>query len=117
MKILEAKKGKAKVKMPCNKDFANPAGMMHGGVIVSLVDTALAVALSTLYKNNRFFTAKLEIKFKKSIKRGHIIATSDIIGRKGNFSFGEVEVENEKGDLIATAKGTFYIPGDKSVDK
>ena len=110
MEILEAKKGKAKVKMPCNKDFTNPAGMMHGGAIASLIDTALAVGLSTLYKNDNFFTAKLEVKFKRPIKRGKMVATSNIIGRKGSFSFGEIRVENEKGDLVATGKGTFYIP-------
>jgi len=49
IKIIKAKDGYAKVKMPYRKEFTNPHGSIHGGAIASLADTAMAVAIFSKY--------------------------------------------------------------------
>jgi acyl-CoA thioesterase len=48
MQIVEAKNGRATLTMPFLLDFAQGAGLMHGGALVSLADTAVVMAIKSL---------------------------------------------------------------------
>ena len=63
MEILEAAEGRAVLKMPFLLDLAQGAGLMHGGALVSLADTAVAMAIkSLLSEKSHFATISLEIE-------------------------------------------------------
>jgi acyl-CoA thioesterase len=48
MAIIEAAEGRATLKMPFLLDFAQGAGLLHGGALVSLADTAVVMAIKSL---------------------------------------------------------------------
>ncbi len=48
MEIVEAKDGHAVLTMPFFYDLAQGAGLMHGGALVSLADTAVVMAIKSL---------------------------------------------------------------------
>jgi len=106
---IEAKDGYAKLKMPYRKEFTNPHGSIHGGAIVSLADTAMAVAISSKYQHTSFYTVKLEIKFKSPSKRGEIFAEAKVIDKRKRFVFGQVEIKDDKNKLLAQVLATFYL--------
>ena len=109
IKIIKAKDGYAKVKMPYREEFTNPHGSIHGGAIVSLADTAMAVAIFSKYLYSSFYTVKLEIKFKSPSKRGEIFAEAKLINRRKRFVFGQVEIKDSKNKLLAQVLATFYL--------
>ncbi|MFQ5867435.1 MAG: PaaI family thioesterase [bacterium] len=113
MKVLEAKDGFGKVVMPYRKQFTNPHGLIHGGVICSLADTAGAVALAMKYGDRMYFTAKLEMGFKSAIEDGEIFAEARIIKRKGKFLFCRIEVNDGKKKLLATGSAVYFVPSEK----
>ena len=109
IKIIETKDGYAKVKMPYREEFTNPQGLIHGGAIASLADTAMAVAIFSKYLHSSFYTVKLEIKFRSPSKRGEIFAEANIVNKRGKFIFGRVEVKDDKGKLLAQVSTTFCL--------
>ncbi len=109
MKVLERKEGKSKVRLDYRKEFENPNNFMHGGVITSLSDTAMAVALSSIYRNSNFSTVKLEIEFKKHVNKETIIAYGRVIKKRKNFSFCDAIVKNKDDKIVAIANGTFFL--------
>ena len=113
MKVLEAKEDFAKVRLPYRKEFTNPHGFIHGGVISSLADTAAAVAISTKYGDRIYFTAKLDMEFKGSIENGEMFAEARIFRKKGNFFFSRIEVKDGNEKLIAIGSAIFFMPSKK----
>jgi len=108
IKIIKARDGYAKLKMPYRKELTNPHGSIHGGAITSLADTAMAVAISSKYLYSSLYTVKLEIKFKSPVNKGEIFAEANIINKRGKFVFGRVEIKDEEGELLAQVATTFY---------
>ena len=47
IELMEAKDGRAKMKIDINEKHRNPIGSVHGGCLFSLADTVAGVALST----------------------------------------------------------------------
>jgi len=113
IKILEVKDGFAKIMMPYRKKLTNPHGIVHGGAICSLADTAAAISLCTKYGNRIYFTAKLDMEFKSAIEDGEIFAEASIIKRKGEFIFTGIEVKNGKEKLLATGSAVLFVPSEK----
>jgi len=72
MTIVEACNGMATLTMPFFIDYAQGAGLMHGGALVSLADTAAAMAVkSIIAPQSHFATIELESRFLLPVKKGH----------------------------------------------
>lgn len=109
MEILARENGSAKVSLSHQPNLSNPYGMMHGGAIVSLADTAMACAILSLHPDQRFYTAQLKINFKAPVKSGLIFAEARIKEKKQKFLFGEVVIRDESGAVIAESLVKFYL--------
>ncbi len=109
IEIVTLGDGYAKLSMSYKKEFTNPYGRLHGGAIMTLADSAIALAVNSKY-GHPFYTTKLEIKFKSSVEGGMIFAEAKLVDQKKNFVFGEVEVKNNKGKLLAEGSATFVVP-------
>ena len=113
IKILEVKDGFAKIMMPYRKKLTNPHGIVHGGAICSLADTAAAISLCTKYEGRIFFTAKLDMEFKSAIEDGEIFAEATIMKRKGKFIFSRIEVKDGEEKLLATGSAILFVPSER----
>jgi uncharacterized protein (TIGR00369 family) len=110
IEIIEKKEGFARLRLPYRKELTNPVGKIHGGVIASVADTAMAVAVSSVLGGvGRHSTAKLEIKYKTPVIDGEIIAEGRVTQQKKKLFWGEAVVKNGNGQVVATASGTFMI--------
>jgi uncharacterized protein (TIGR00369 family) len=78
-------------------------GVVHGGAIASLIDTASAFAiLAVLQENERVTTTDLTIQYLRPVTSGRMVAQGKIV-RAGRRRFVvSVEVQND-GRLAATA--------------
>ena len=108
--------GYAKLSMPYKKGFTNPYGRLHGGAIMTLADSAVALAVNSKY-GHPFYTTKFEIKFKSSVEEGMIFAEAKLVDQKKNFIFGKVEVKSDKDELLAEVSAIFVVPKSKLFKK
>jgi len=119
MKVLEIRKGKSVIQMPFRKKLTHPYGIVHGGAIASLADSAVAMALIGLVKpSDRITTIEFKINFFTSISQGKLRAQAKIIYKGFKTAVGDVEVSNEGGKLVAKVIATYMIQsaeGKKSI--
>jgi len=120
MEILEAAEGRAVLKMPFVLDLAQGAGLMHGGALVSLADTAVAMAIkSLLSEKSHFATISLESRFLYPVRQGTVSARAEIVSRKDRVWQGRAVVYDEEDRPVVEFQSTFKMARDieiKGVD-
>ena len=110
MEVLEIRKGKSIIQMPFRKKLTHPYGIVHGGAIASLADSAVAMALIDLVKpSDRITTIEFKINFFTSVSQGKLTAQAKIIYKGSKTAVGDVDVINEDGKLVAKVIATYMI--------
>ncbi len=75
MEIVEVGEGRAVLTMPFLKEYAQGAGLLHGGALVSLGDTAVVMAIKSIVPpETHFATISLESKFLSPVRQGIVTA-------------------------------------------
>jgi len=102
--------GFARFRMPFQRELTQGFGLVHGGAIATLADTAVAYALLSLVQpGERVATAEFKINYLSSVTAGELIAEAHIINKGEKLALGEMEVKNEQGKLIAKGLATYMI--------
>lgn len=79
MEIITTDQGQAVLELPFYRQFAQGAGLLHGGVLLSLADTALALACKTLLEpGTHFVTARQESRFLAPVTQGRVQARAQV---------------------------------------
>jgi len=113
MQIVEASQGRATLTMPFLIDFAQGAGLMHGGALVSLADTAVVMAIKSIVApQTHFATISMQAKFLYPIKEGVVTARAKVLGREGKILKGRAIVYNEDERPVLEFSSTFKIAED-----
>jgi uncharacterized protein (TIGR00369 family) len=101
--------GKATATYIPTREFEGYKGILHGGIISSLLDEVMIqsiVALGILT-----FTIQIEVKFKTPAKTGEkIFLEGHIIEDRGKVILTEGKAFKQDGTIIASAKGKFFRP-------
>jgi uncharacterized protein (TIGR00369 family) len=80
MELGEVKRGVANVHVEVRHELRQNRGVVHGGVIASLLDTATAFAVvSTLEPGERVTTTDLTIHYLRPVETGRLTATARIV--------------------------------------
>ncbi|MFY9619352.1 MAG: PaaI family thioesterase [Pyrinomonadaceae bacterium] len=103
LELCELKSGDVTVCLDVRDEVKQNHGVVHGGAIASLIDTASAfVILTAIDENERVTTTDLTIHYLRPVTFGRMLARARIV-RGGRRRFVvNVEVEND-GKLAATA--------------
>ena len=110
MEVTEIKGGESRIKMPFKQDLTHPYGIVHGGAIASLADSAVAMALISLVEpEDRITTIEFKINFFAPISKGELEAHAKIIHRGSKTAVGDVEAIHEEGKLVAKVIATYSI--------
>lgn len=88
----------------------NPYGVVHGGVVYTLVDYAMGGAMvSRLEPGERCATLEIKINYLAAASRGALRADAVLVERTNRIGVLEARVHGDDGRLLALATGTFYI--------
>lgn len=103
LELCELKSGDVTVCLDVRDEVKQNHGVVHGGAIASLIDTASAfVILTAIDENEHVTTTDLTIHYLRPVTLGRMLARARIV-RGGRRRFVvNVEVEND-GALSATA--------------
>ncbi len=115
LKLVEAGEGTAVVEMATTEDMANHSGVVHGGMISTLADSAMGRSLRTLSPAVvRAMSFDLKLNFINAAKVGEKLrATGHVIHAGRRTAVAECRVEGSDGRLVATASATFAVTRDK----
>lgn len=110
MTLLSVGDGRAEVVMELGDHHFNPQGIVHGGVIAAIADTSIGLALrSMLPPGLTHRTAQLNVHFLSKGEGTKIVGhgRSRHLGQR--MGYGEAEVSDSEGRLIARASATFIV--------
>ena len=101
--MCETDGGQTTICLDVRDELKQNHGVLHGGAIASLIDTAAAFAvLGVLQENEKVTTTDLTIHYLRPVTSGRTVARAKIV-RAGRRRFVvSVEVQNN-GELAATA--------------
>jgi acyl-CoA thioesterase len=105
----EVRRGQATIQLTVRDDLKQYQGVVHGGAVASLIDTAAAFAVLTeLEAGERVTTTDLTVHYLRPASSGRLSATARIVRGGRRLFVLSVEVTNHQQDLLATAV-TSYI--------
>jgi len=114
MRPAEIGVGHAAFVADAQASFANPMGTVHGGIVATLLDSALGCAvLTTLDEGLAFTTVSLEVKYLRPIRldAGELRAEATIIHAGRRQATAEARLTDRDGRVLATATTTCLILG------
>ena len=106
--LSSTEEGRAAVSLKAEDRHLNPSGTVHGGVISTLIDAAMAEALNTMVEEDEQpFTIQITVNYMKPGKPGVLTSTAQV--RKGGerITIVEAEVVQDEDEVIALAAGTY----------
>jgi uncharacterized protein (TIGR00369 family) len=110
MRIEEAAAGRAVLTMPFRVKHAQGKGLMHGGAITALADTAVAMAIKSLLpEGSHFVTTELCLKFHAPIHGGTVKAMAEAVREDDRTIKGVAEVFDGEGLKAATFTSVFRV--------
>ena len=109
VEFLGVENGEARVALNLAPRHLNSWNVAHGGVIMSLLDVAMAVAGRSADPDaSGGVTVEMKTSFLQPANAGaRLVATGKAFHRSTTMAFCEGEVRDERGRLIAKAIGTF----------
>jgi uncharacterized protein (TIGR00369 family) len=116
--VDKSEPGRTVWEMTADERFANPAGIIQGGFLGALADSAMGSAAVTraLGEGRRVVAANVEMKtsFLAPVAVGERLAcTARVVGGGRRVAFAEAVVVDGAGTVVATASST-YLYRDRS---
>ena len=100
--------GTAILALNVRKELTQNQGVVHGGAIASLIDTATAFAiLSLLTPKERVTTVDLTISYLRPLRTGRLRAVAKVIRAGRRIFVVTAEVFDDEGKLATTALSTY----------
>ena len=117
MRVEKANVGVGEVRISVDARLMHPQQIVHGGVIFTLADSAMSMALiSVLPLGTRFSTIEAKINYIAPVVTGELSAQGIIIHRGRSTAVMEATVYNhidEEKVMVARVLGTFHISASK----
>ena len=108
IKLDAVEPGDATLSLQIRDDFKQNAGIVHGGVIASLIDSATAFAiLPLLNADERTTTVDLTISYLRPLTAGSIVARAKVLRAGRRLIVVSAELFGDGGNLAATALSTY----------
>ena len=112
LSLDELDRGRTVFSVVADERHENPMGTMHGGIVATLVDTAMGCAVSsTLPADAGFTTLELSTNLVRAITQstGRVHAEGRVVHGGGRVITTEARVYDDAGTLYAHAKSTCLI--------
>ena len=108
IELDDISKGAATLGLNVRKELTQNHGLVHGGAIASLIDTAMAFAIITLLAPlEKVTTVDLTISYLRPLTKGRITAVAKVV-RAGRRLFAvSADVFDDDGKLASTALSTY----------
>lgn len=101
--------GEARIRLDGRPDLTNARGDIHGGVVASLLDAAMGVAVRSSYPGGEgATTVSITVNYLEP-GRGSLLAKAVVMRAGGSLASVRSEVEDSSGRRVAHAVATMRI--------
>lgn len=105
----DADKTACRVTCPVTDMVRNPQGMLHGGVICSVMDISMGHLVAKVAGPGA--TIEMKVQFMRPVAEGTVTAEGRFTRRGRSLSFMESRLWDHGGALVAHATATWKMPG------
>lgn len=100
--------GRARLSLEVRQQHLQLAGIMHGGAIATLIDTAVAFAIVGASKpGSRFTTIEMKVNYLRPIREGRVVADARLIRDGRRIVVSDCDVFDSEGKLSAKGLLTY----------
>lgn len=100
--------GRARLSLEVRQQHLQLAGIMHGGAIATLIDTAVAFAIVGASKpGSRFTTIEMKVNYLRPIREGRVVADARLIRDGRRIVVSDCDVYDFEGKLSAKGLLTY----------
>jgi uncharacterized protein (TIGR00369 family) len=112
MEVVEASPGAVTVAMTVGESHVNLQGLVHGGMLAVLADTACGLSIRSAIEPGRLHvTSDLDIHFLSPAKPGVLYGRGTAVKVGRSLAFAEASIEDAGGKLLAKAQSRFSVSG------
>jgi uncharacterized protein (TIGR00369 family) len=105
----DAEDGRSRLRFEAGEDHLNPAGTVHGGVLATLVDTAMGLAVrSTTGEDDVPATSQLTVTYLRPGTPGPMEVSAQVRTRGEHLTVCDADVRQDGRDLVH-AVATFAL--------
>ena len=122
--VVDVAPGWSEATIQYRDDLTQPAGVMHGGVIASLIDTGIAHAVLLLDGVRRVLEAggavvsiDLRVKYFRPVSEGGLTCESKVVRAGRTVLHVESIVTNDDGKEIARGDATYMVVPAETMDR
>ena len=110
IRLEEVRTDYSRMRMPFRSNLKQPAGVVHGGAIATLIDTVVVPAIGGGYDEpHRYVTIDMQIQYIGALIDEDAIAEGWIVRRGKSIIFCRAEVFTASGALVATGTMTYMV--------
>lgn len=107
VRFLSAEMGKGEILLALKPEHTNTWEVAHGGVLLTLMDVAMAVAARSADPGDRsVVTIELKNNFMQAAT-GILRVKADTVRHTATMAFCEAKLYNDQGDVCCMSTGTF----------
>jgi uncharacterized protein (TIGR00369 family) len=110
--VSEIEEGRAVFTCTPDESAYNPIGVVHGGLVCTLLDSVCACALhSTLPLGKGYTSVEIKVSYLKAVRSdsGPLTATGTLVKGGSRIAFSEGVVTDRTGSVVATATSTLLV--------
>jgi uncharacterized protein (TIGR00369 family) len=106
----ERSPGRCRMRLTVDPAWHNPNGVLHGGVIYTLIDYSMGGAIQpSLPPGEHCATIEVKVSYLASVREGTLTVETEVVKQGRNIAFTESKVTDDHGRLVATASGSMFI--------
>jgi uncharacterized protein (TIGR00369 family) len=107
VQVVKSADGESEVRMPLREAHMNSWGIAHGGVTMTMLDAALAIAARSVAGDGiGVVTVEMKVNFMQP-GRGELRGFGRVLHRSTTMAYCEGEIRDSEGHFVAKALGTF----------
>jgi uncharacterized protein (TIGR00369 family) len=115
MSVLDARPGEVEIALDAAPHHRNLQGLLHGGMIATLADTAAGIAVRTRLEPGRsHVTVSLTVQYLRPGAPGRLVGRGRALRVGRSLAHATAEVVDAEGRLLATASATIALGAETS---
>jgi uncharacterized protein (TIGR00369 family) len=110
--VDKSEPGRTVWRVLADERFANPAGVVQGGFLAAMLDSAMGASAVTTVGDRKVIVANTEMKvsFLRPVLPGSVLTCVATVLKPGRvISFLEAKLIDEAGRVVATASSTYLV--------
>jgi acyl-CoA thioesterase len=109
IRLVDVDEGESHLELDVQPHHLNPGGIVHGGIIATILDAAIGLALRTTIGTRSHVTVQLDVHYLTAANGGTLTGRGHAVHSGRRTGYGEAEVTTADGRLVAKGSASFLV--------